>query len=142
MTTAPDQREPSRWWLVVAYSGMSLGGIIASIWASPAVSLAGQIWALTWAMFLAIGGVVCAAGQLWRVWLGEYIGCPMLASAYLVYAVSVANNSIINHRYAGFALSCVLVGFASAAGYRWRWAAQHRDAARQIASHGRSDHER
>ncbi|AYF30600.1 hypothetical protein CSH63_33180 [Micromonospora tulbaghiae] len=81
---------PRRWSRVFGYVAVAAAGIGAAIVPDPrVVEVTGQ-WVYLWAGFLIAGGISAAVGSLTDRWLGEALGCPLLATSLAAYAVVLA----------------------------------------------------
>jgi hypothetical protein len=78
------------------YLAMSVAGMCAWMWPSPAVSHAtdgAAVLISVWDLFLIAGGLIAGVGAAVDRWIGEYVGLPLLGSVWAVYGVSALANA-------------------------------------------------
>lgn len=109
-------RPPRRVARILGYTLFALGGLAAIIWPSPAVARATGWLVYVWAAWLVLGGSCSMIGAVTDRWLGEYVGLPLLFSAFGVYGAVVASSG----RLASSAGAMVLVAIALILGARWQ----------------------
>jgi len=120
--TRPDgTRVKDRWLKVMrtlAYLLMGMAGVFCLL--SPFLTVVYNTLAEVMAWFLVVGGLCAFLGSLTERWWGEYVGLPLLSSAFMVFAVLSMAGSYAEAHYlalANFALlSAVALGLMS----RWR----------------------
>lgn len=78
---------PRRWSRVFGYAAVAAAGIGTSLVPDPRVVEATGTLAYLWAAFLILGGLSAGVGSLTDRWLGEALGCPLLATSLAAYAV-------------------------------------------------------
>lgn len=73
----------------------------------------------SWSLGLAISSISCAWGSLTDRWIGEYVGLPLLASVFGIWAFAILiAGGLDNLPVTVFGL--IILGFASGLVARWR----------------------
>lgn len=106
---------------VAAYTSFIACGIGAAMFPSPSVeTTAGSHFMLwLWVIFLVAGGLVSAFGRFLGRWAGEFVGLPLLAAAFAIYAVSLITTTITSGRLTGIPAGIALVAILFLVGGRW-----------------------
>lgn len=125
---------PPRHLLVLSYVLLAAAGAAALPWASPAVSRAGELFAIVWAAFLLVGGVLAAVAAVRRSWLGEFVGLPLLICVWTVYGLA-AGAAVVQGRLSALPGATGLLAVAALLGWRWTGVNIERMASRQVADH-------
>jgi hypothetical protein len=101
-----------------AYVLCMAGGLL--LLASPLLGAAYGSIAEIMAWFLAVGGACAAIGSALKLWWGEFVGLPLLGSAFGVFGVLVWNASHETAPYLAAGNMCILLAFAVFMSARWR----------------------
>lgn len=108
-----------KWFRVTAYFCMGTAGVLLLL--SP---LLDQVFdstiGITMSIFLAAGGACAFFGALVEQWWGEYVGIPLLASAFSVFAVVSLQDGFEVAPYIALANFLLLFSLALALLARWR----------------------
>lgn len=81
---------------VVAYLIVATAGYFTLSFTSRAVDRVAQPWmGQVWGWFLLVGGLVCVIGLLFRSWIGELIGLPLIGASNMFYGTVV----LLSYRY-------------------------------------------
>lgn len=134
----PPLKSPHKWdrWLLFAIY-MVIGGVGVIVLNLGLTGMLGDALGflyMGWAAFLIVGGFVAAAGQLFGRWLGELVGLPALAAAFVFIAVVLF--ILAEGRFTGGAaiggLLIALTGLLLR-----RWLEVQRDSKDDVARHAR-----
>jgi hypothetical protein len=101
---------------------MAAAGAAAWLWPTPSLAEAtagAQVLLLIWEVFLIVGGISSAVGAFTDRWLGEYVGLPLLASTFGVYAAAAAAAGITAGRPTSTAGALALAAIAVVIVGRW-----------------------
>lgn len=92
---------------VAGYMMMAAGGALA--YAIPVTSIqASTGWLVyVWASFLLAGGILSGYGALTDRWIGEFLGLPLISSAFAVYFVVLALARTVSGAAAALAFGAV-----------------------------------
>lgn len=107
-----------RWSRALAYSAISLAGLLSIIKPPPSVANAtgtGHYLALTWASMMTISAAFCAWGSTRGRWVGEYIGLIPLSAVAAVFGISSLSRGAT-----GWAGGFFLIGFFWILISRWQ----------------------
>nr|MDT0660873.1 hypothetical protein [Micromonospora sp. DSM 115978] len=107
---------PRRWSRVAGFVLFGAAGAGAALWPTPSVRDATGSLVYVWATWLIGGGLLAAIGSATDRWIGEYLGLPLLAAAFAVYAVVLASTG----RPGGLTAAAVLGAVACIVWARWR----------------------
>ncbi len=104
-----------------AWSVFAFTGVAAFVWQSPSVEKTSGSTLLTtiWVVFLLGGGTCSALGRILGRWVGEYVGLPLLAGAFAVYAVALLYSTIVTTRLTGITAASALVAIFLLVIARW-----------------------
>jgi len=106
-----------KWMRVLAYGCMGSAGVLCIV--SPILTFVYPSTAEAMAWFLVVGGYLSMVGAYIEHWWGEYIGIPLLASAFSVFAIITWQG---NWDYAPYLATANLLLLASVAlGLMARW---------------------
>lgn len=111
----------SRWLRLsrsTAYLLCMVGGLL--LLASPLLGDAYGPIAEIMAWFLAVGGVCAAIGSIFEFWWGEFVGLPLLGSAFGIFGILVWNTNHETAPYLAAGNMCILMAFAVFMSARWR----------------------
>lgn len=104
---------------VMYVSLMFAGGLTLFV---PMTSLESEVkpWVvISWSLSLAISSTSCAWGSLTDRWIGEYVGLPLLASVFGIWALAILLAAgLSNLPLTIFGL--IIFGFTSGLVARWR----------------------
>lgn len=109
----------ARWLLGLGYAGLAAAG--AWFLTEPSQLLHSQMGTVVygWAAFLVLGGILCLAGTLTRLWIGEFTGLILLFFgnfAWGVVLIGAATDANSNPaKYGVVLISLAMCAFA----YRW-----------------------
>lgn len=111
----------SRWFLAVAYLMFTCAGVAATVWPAPSVerTAGAGVSLVVWTVFLIAGGLSAVLGRLFGRWLGEFLGLPLLAAAFLVYAVSALYQVFAEQRPSSATAGLALGAITLLVGARW-----------------------
>lgn len=106
---------------VAAYLLFAGAGATAGIFSSPSVETTASNRALValWVVFLVAGGLSSAGGRLMSRWAGEFVGLPLLGTAFLIYTVSILYTTVTSGRYTGFPAGLALAAIFALVATRW-----------------------
>jgi hypothetical protein len=107
-----------RWSRVLAYTAVSLAGVLSILRPPPSIANAtgtGKLLELVWAGMMAISAAFCAWGAARDRWVGEYIGLIPLASVAAVFGISAMSRGV-----GGWAGGFFLIGFFWILVSRWQ----------------------
>lgn len=110
-------RPPRRVARLVGYCLFALAGVSAIVWPAPSVARATGWLVYLWAAWLAVGGLLSAAGAATDRWIGEYTGLPLLFAAFGVYGLVVVAGA---RSWASSAAALVLVAIGLVLAARWQ----------------------
>ena len=104
-----------------AYLAFTTAGATAVAFPSPSIeSTAGsRLLVVCWVVFLIAGGLLSAGGRLLGRWPGEFAGIPLLAFAFLIYAVATIYSTIVSGRYTGITAGVALGAILFLVSARW-----------------------
>lgn len=71
------------------------------------------------AVFIAVGGLTSFLGAVTGRWVGEFVGLPLLASSFVVFAFLTTDGTFEIAPYIAAANFSLLTGFGVAATSRW-----------------------
>lgn len=109
----------ARWLLGIGYAGLAIAGV--AFLAEPSQLLHKEMGTVVygWAAFLVVGGILCLAGTLTRLWIGEFTGLILLFFGNFAWGVVLVGSSTSTNsnpaKYGVVLVSLALCAFA----YRW-----------------------
>jgi hypothetical protein len=125
--------------LTVAYLMFGVTGtIVVMVGVSGMVADALGWITFGWGGFMAFGGYVSAAGQMWNRWIGELVGIPAMITACGFMGFVLGILAIVGGRFTtGAAITPLLFALSILLGILWRrvWREADDDADRQSGRH-------
>jgi hypothetical protein len=123
--------------LGIGYSGLTGAGIWFIAEPSQLLQTGMGTTVYVWAVFLVLGGVLCLAGTLTKLWIGEFTGLILLFFGNLAWAsVLVGASATPSGNNTSAKYGIVLVSLAMCA-FAYRWG-QIREKVRNNAAGARS----
>lgn len=107
----------TRWLRTTAYLLISVAGFLL-IW-SPLLSQVYSVIAEIMAWFLAVGGFLSCIGSHFKRWWGEFMGLPLLASSFAVFALISTKDTYEVAPFIAWANFLTLFGISLAFTARW-----------------------
>jgi uncharacterized membrane protein HdeD (DUF308 family) len=107
-----------KWLRVIAYLCMAVAGLLLLL--SPVLSEVYILTAEIMAGFLFVGGAAATIGAYREEWWGEFIGLPLLGSAFGVFGVIAWRGAVVNYPFLAWANFLLLIGVGLAMAGRWR----------------------
>jgi hypothetical protein len=113
------QSRTIRWLRTLGYGLISLSGLLlllSPLFPADNIGRIGNIMA--W--FIMVGGAIACAGSATSRWFGEFIGLPLLVSAFLVFSILTIYD-FDTAPYIVVANIALLVGLSMLLTARWRY---------------------
>jgi hypothetical protein len=121
VTLSDGRRVKDRWlkWMrTVAYLLMATSGVLLLM--SPFLTIIYSRTADTMAGFLVVGGTLSFIGSAFERWWGEYMGIPLLASSFMVFALISSAAAWDTVPLIAASNFCMLMSVALGLLSRWR----------------------
>ena len=110
----------TRRWQTVAYLCFIVAGVTAVLFTAPSVrTTSSPPLVIMWVTFLVAGGGLSAAGRILGRWAGEFVGIPLLAAAFVIYAAAILYTTIASGLYTGFPAASALAALFAIVAARW-----------------------
>lgn len=104
-----------------AYLLFAGAGAGAALFPAPSVTetASSKLLVGMWVGFLILGGLASAVGRILGRWVGEFVGIPLLAFAFLIYACSIIYTTIMSGRLTGITAGLALGALFCLVAARW-----------------------
>lgn len=103
---------------MLAYLCISVAGVLLLV--SPSVHASLGLIGVIMSGFLALGAFLGMAGQVFNRWIGEYVGLPLVSSAFAVFGVITFRGNLDVAPVIAYANLALLSGIAFSLLARWR----------------------